>query len=82
MREATVVRKTKETEITLTVQLDGSGKTDISTGIGFFDHMLTALAVHGGMDLTLKVEGDLQVDCHHTVEDTGIVLGQAIKKAL
>ena len=82
MRNATVTRKTKETDITLTLSLDGSGKADISTGIGFFDHMLTALAVHSGMDLTVKAQGDLYVDCHHTVEDVGIVLGQALAKAL
>lgn len=80
-RMATITRKTKETEIALTLQLDG-GAVEISTGIGFFDHMLTALAVHGGFGLQLNTVGDLHVDCHHTVEDTGIVLGKAFKEAL
>lgn len=66
----------------MTLNLDGSGKHDIRTGIGFFDHMLTAFAVHAGVDLSVSVQGDLEVDCHHTIEDTGIVLGQAIGKAL
>lgn len=82
MRTAEITRKTKETDIEVKLNLDGSGKTDISTGIGFFDHMLTAFAVHGKMDLTLKVNGDLYVDGHHTVEDTGIVLGTAFKQAI
>ena len=81
-RQAILSRKTKETDIVIAIDLDGSGKCDIDTGIGFFDHMLTALAVHGSLDLTVSVKGDLNVDCHHTIEDTGIVLGQAIKKAL
>ena len=81
MREATQSRTTKETDIQLTLQLDG-GQVDIDTGIGFFDHMLTAFAVHGGFGLHIRVKGDLQVDCHHTVEDTGIVLGDAFAKAL
>ena len=81
-RQSTVSRKTKETDITVSVNLDGRGQCDISNGIGFFDHMLTALGVHSGMDLTVRAVGDLQVDCHHTVEDTGIVLGQAVAKAL
>lgn len=81
-RIATCVRKTKETDITMVLNLDGTGKTDIRTGIGFFDHMLEGFARHGLFDLTLSVSGDLQVDCHHTIEDTGIVLGQAIAKAL
>lgn len=80
-REAFIVRKTKETDIELTLNLDGTGKSDIDTGIGFFDHMLDAFARHGFFDLELKVCGDLNVDGHHTVEDTGIVLGQAIAKA-
>ena len=82
MRSAEVNRKTKETDIQVRLDLDGSGKADISTGIGFFDHMLTAFAVHGGLDLTVKVTGDLNVDGHHSVEDTGIVLGTAFKQAL
>lgn len=82
MRTAEFARKTKETDITLKLNLDGSGKADISTGIGFFDHMLTALTVHGKFDLELQTTGDLQVDCHHTIEDTGIVLGQAFASAL
>ena len=82
MRIATITRNTRETDITATLCLDGSGQTDIRTGIGFFDHMLTALAVHASFDLTLRAEGDLAVDAHHTVEDTGIVLGDALKKAL
>lgn len=82
MRTAEITRKTKETDIEVMLNLDGSGKVDISTGIGFFDHMLTAFAVHGKMDLTLKVQGDLYVDGHHTVEDTGIVLGTAFKQAI
>lgn len=81
-RTAACTRKTKETEIALTLNLDGSGETEIDTGIGFFDHMLDGFARHGLFDLTLKVGGDLGVDCHHTVEDTGIVLGQAIREAL
>ena len=82
MRTATITRNTRETDITATLCLDGSGQTDIRTGIGFFDHMLTALAIHASFDLTLRAEGDLDVDAHHTVEDTGIVLGEALKKAL
>lgn len=81
-RTATCARKTKETDITLTLNIDGTGKTDIDTGVGFFDHMLDGFARHGLFDLTLKVKGDLEVDCHHTIEDTGIVLGQAIREAL
>lgn len=81
-RIATVNRETKETKITCTLNLDGTGKYDINTGIGFFDHMLSGFAKHGLFDLTLKAEGDLYVDSHHTVEDVGIVLGQAIKEAL
>ncbi|CDZ24152.1 Imidazoleglycerol-phosphate dehydratase [[Clostridium] cellulosi] len=81
MRTAKISRKTKETDISAILSLDG-GECEISTGIGFFDHMLTAFAVHGGFGLKLKVKGDLEVDGHHTVEDTGIVLGQAFSKAL
>jgi len=80
-RTAAITRKTKETQIELELNLDGSGKTSISTGIGFFDHMLNSFARHGMMDLTLKTVGDLDVDTHHTIEDTGIVMGQAIKEA-
>lgn len=82
MRTAQITRKTKETEISLSLALDGAGQADIRTGIGFFDHMLTALAVHAGMDLSVQATGDLEVDCHHTVEDTGIVLGDALAQAL
>ena len=81
MRNAAVERKTKETEIFVSVDLDG-GNVSIETGIGFFDHMLTAFAVHSGYGLTVRAKGDLEVDCHHTVEDVGITLGQALKKAL
>ena len=80
-RTAEIRRKTNETDIELKLSMDGGGHS-ISTGIGFFDHMLTALSVHGGLGLELRVRGDLAVDCHHTVEDTGIVLGQAIREAL
>ncbi len=81
-RVANIKRSTKETDITLYLDLDGSGKAEIDTGIGFFDHMLDAFARHGFFDLKVKVKGDLNVDCHHTIEDVGIVLGQAIKEAL
>lgn len=81
-RTASITRVTKETDIALTLGIDGSGKADIQTGIGFFDHMLNSFARHGFFDLDCKVKGDLYVDCHHTIEDTGIVLGEAIKKAL
>ena len=81
-RKATIIRKTGETEIELTINLDGTGKTDINTGVGFFDHMLNNFARHGLFDLTLKAKGDLYVDCHHLIEDVGIVLGQAIKEAV
>lgn len=81
-RIATVNRETKETRISCTLNLDGTGSYDIHTGIGFFDHMLSGFAKHGFFDLTIKAEGDLYVDSHHTVEDVGIVLGQAIKEAL
>lgn len=81
-RSATVTRKTKETDIQIIFNIDGTGKGEISTGIGFFDHMLEGFTRHGFFDLKCKVEGDLYVDGHHTVEDTGIVLGQAIKETL
>lgn len=81
-RVATICRTTKETKIELTLNLDGTGKTQINTGIGFLDHMLNSFARHGLFDLSVSVDGDLEVDCHHTVEDTGIVLGQAIAKAV
>ena len=81
-RIASVTRNTKETQIAVTINIDGTGTSDISTGIGFFDHMLEGFARHGLFDLTVKVTGDLNVDGHHTVEDTGIVLGQAILKAI
>jgi imidazoleglycerol-phosphate dehydratase len=81
-RRAEIARATAETRITATLDLDGSGRAEIATGIGFLDHMLTALARHGMLDITLAAEGDLHVDLHHTAEDTGIVLGQAVAKAL
>lgn len=81
-RSGEVVRKTKETDIFVNVDINGKGKAEIDTGIGFFDHMLTALSVHSGISMTVKVKGDLQVDCHHTIEDTGIALGQALAQAL
>ena len=81
-RTAEVTRRTKETDISVTINMDGSGNADISTGIGFFDHMLEGFAKHGFFDLKCSVKGDLQVDGHHTVEDAGIVLGQAIAKAV
>lgn len=81
-REAKITRTTKETDIAVFLNLDGSGKNDIETGIGFFDHMLAALAVHGGFDITVKCKGDLNVDGHHSVEDVGICLGKALCEAL
>jgi imidazoleglycerol-phosphate dehydratase len=81
-RKAEVKRKTKETEVVLKVDLDGSGRHSIDTGIPFFDHMLSLLAYHSNMDLTLKAKGDIGVDAHHTVEDVGICLGEGIRKAL
>ncbi len=81
-RIATINRKTKETDITLTINLDGTGASNIHTGIGFFDHMMTGFAKHGLFDLDLQVKGDLEVDCHHTIEDVGIVLGKAIAEAV
>ncbi|MGI9385081.1 MAG: imidazoleglycerol-phosphate dehydratase HisB [Methyloligellaceae bacterium] len=82
MRTASVARETKETRIVVTVELDGTGAFDIATGIGFLDHMLEQLARHSLMDITLKAEGDLHVDQHHTTEDSGIALGQAVAEAL
>jgi len=81
-RTATISRTTKETDIQLTINLDGTGATDVQTGIGFFDHMLDAFGRHGLFDLTVRATGDLHVDGHHTVEDVGIVLGQAFAEAL
>jgi imidazoleglycerol-phosphate dehydratase len=81
-RSARIHRKTVETDIELDLNLDGGGTAEIATGVGFFDHMLTLLAKHSAMDLTIKARGDLQVDQHHTVEDVGICLGQAVKEAL
>ena len=81
-RTAEISRKTKETDITVKVDLDGNGTYDIDTGIGFFDHMLSALSKHSGINMDIKCKGDLEVDAHHSVEDVGIVLGQAVCKAL
>ena len=81
-REVLVERKTKETDIKMSLNIDGTGKANINTGIGFFDHMLEGFAKHGFFDLECKIDGDLHVDGHHTVEDAGIVLGQAISKAI
>lgn len=81
-RKAKIERKTKETEITAEIDLDGTGAYDIATGIGFLDHMLEQLARHGLIDIKLKAKGDLHIDFHHTAEDSGIVLGQAVAKAL
>ncbi len=82
MRRATIQRQTKETVISVDINLDGSGQADISTGIGFFDHMLDQIARHSLVDLTIKATGDLHIDMHHTVEDVGIALGQAFREAL
>ncbi len=82
MRKAVISRKTRETDITAEIVLDGKGRAEIDTGIGFFDHMLTALSVHSGISMNVHCTGDLQVDCHHTVEDVGIVLGQTLSEAL
>lgn len=82
MRTAKIERNTKETQICLELNLDGTGKSEVSTGIGFFDHMLKSFARHGFFDLNVQVKGDLEVDCHHTIEDVGIVLGTAIWEAL
>ena len=82
MRTAEIIRETKETRVSLALDLDGTGKASIATGVGFLDHMLDLLARHARFDLTVKAEGDLHVDFHHTTEDVGIVLGQAVRKAL
>ena len=81
-RRAEIERNTKETKIKIALELDGTGKAELHSGIGFFDHMLDGFARHGLFDLTVDVDGDLDVDCHHTVEDTGIVLGSAIREAV
>lgn len=81
-RRAEIERNTKETKIKIALELDGTGKAELHSGIGFFDHMLDGFARHGLFDLTVYVDGDLDVDCHHTVEDTGIVLGNAIREAV
>ena len=82
MRQASVARKTKETEISVTLNLDGTGTYAVSTGIGFLDHMLEQLSRHSMIDLNIKADGDLHIDNHHTTEDTGIVIGEAVKQAL
>jgi imidazoleglycerol phosphate dehydratase HisB len=82
MRNVTVKRETKETNITIKLNPDGTGKVSVDSGVPFFDHMLTAMAKHGGFDFTCTAKGDLGVDCHHTVEDIGIVLGDAVKQAI
>lgn len=82
MRQATVARKTRETDISVTLDLDGTGASSIATGIGFLDHMLDQVARHGLIDLTISAKGDLHIDQHHTTEDVGIALGQAVAKAL
>ena len=82
MREATVARRTKETQIEVSVDLDGTGVYDVSTGIGFLDHMLEQLSRHSLIDLTVRAQGDLHIDYHHTTEDTGIAIGQAVSQAL
>jgi imidazoleglycerol-phosphate dehydratase len=82
MREGKITRSTKETEVAVAVKLDGSGRAEIATGIGFLDHMLDLLARHARIDLAVKAKGDLHIDQHHTTEDVGIVLGQAVKQAL
>ena len=82
MRKASIERNTNETKIKLDLDIDGTGKADINTGIGFFDHMLEGFTKHGLFDMSVKIDGDLNVDCHHSIEDCGIVLGQAIKEAI
>ena len=81
-RSAEVSRKTRETDISVSVHVDGSGKSDMATGVGFFDHMLDQLSRHSLIDMTVKAKGDLHIDDHHTVEDVGIALGQALRQAL
>ena len=81
-RKAEITRTTGETDIKVTLDIDGNGKADINSGIGFFDHMLTALSKHSGMDISLSCKGDLYVDAHHSVEDCGIALGQAFAEAI
>ncbi|MBO5163024.1 MAG: imidazoleglycerol-phosphate dehydratase HisB [Ruminococcus sp.] len=82
MRVGEVTRATRETDIYVLTEIDGLGNSEIDTGIGFFDHMLTAFSKHSGISMTINVKGDLDVDCHHTIEDTGIALGQALNRAL
>ena len=82
MRTSTIHRQTRETDITLSLNLDGTGQHDVATGVGFLDHLLTHVAVHGLFDLTVKAAGDLHIDAHHTIEDTALVLGQAFAEAL
>ncbi len=82
MRNVTVKRETKETNISITLNPDGTGKISVDSGVPFFDHMLTAMAKHGGFDFTCTAKGDLGVDCHHTIEDIGIVLGDALKQVI
>lgn len=82
IRTGEIRRETRETDVYVLVSLDDRGAADIETGVGFFDHMLTALSVHSGISMTVRVKGDLNVDCHHTIEDTGIALGQALNQAL
>ncbi|MFA6363371.1 imidazoleglycerol-phosphate dehydratase HisB [Methanoregula sp.] len=82
MRKVTIARETKETKIALTFNPDGTGKVSVETGVPFFDHMLTGMAKHGGFDLTCRAKGDLGVDCHHTIEDVGIVIGDAVKQSI
>lgn len=81
-RTSSIERSTNETKIRLDLNIDGTGKADIASGVGFFDHMMNGFTRHGLFDLKLKVDGDLEVDCHHTIEDTGIVLGNAIREAV
>lgn len=82
MRKGQITRTTKETDITVSVDLDGSGRAEVATGVGFFDHMLDQIARHGMMDISIRAKGDLHIDDHHTVEDVGIALGQAVRQAL